>query len=149
MLYFVGGALSYIEADLGATVNGSWLPVSNTLAITGRVLNLQERLDIVLTHDSRCSLCRLSPGPLRTTNDYTHRFRSDNGWCGSNRKCSRLRPGRYWYGIKRCRSCRLRVDKSRGYQRHCKLARLPSLPFGEANNRRFLWPNVALPSRYW
>lgn len=33
-LYFVGGALSYIEADLGATANGVWLPVSNTLAIT-------------------------------------------------------------------------------------------------------------------
>ncbi|KAH7142914.1 major facilitator superfamily domain-containing protein [Dactylonectria estremocensis] len=33
-LYFVGGSLSYIEADLGATANGVWLPVSNTLAIT-------------------------------------------------------------------------------------------------------------------
>src|ERR1700742_4817483 len=34
MLYFVGGCLSFIEADLGATKVGSWLPVSNTLAIT-------------------------------------------------------------------------------------------------------------------
>jgi hypothetical protein len=34
MLYFVGGSLSYIQEDLGATTNGSWLPVSNTLAIT-------------------------------------------------------------------------------------------------------------------
>lgn len=34
MLYFVGGSLSYIVEDLGATTNGSWLPVANTLAIT-------------------------------------------------------------------------------------------------------------------
>ncbi|KAK6393115.1 hypothetical protein LTR65_002806 [Meristemomyces frigidus] len=34
MLYFVGGCLSYMTADLGATTNSSWLPVSNTLAIT-------------------------------------------------------------------------------------------------------------------
>ncbi|KIW77617.1 hypothetical protein Z517_10063 [Fonsecaea pedrosoi CBS 271.37] len=34
MLYFVGGCLSFIEADLGAEKVGSWLPVSNTLAIT-------------------------------------------------------------------------------------------------------------------
>lgn len=34
MLYFVGGCLSYIQAELGAEKNGSWLPVSNTLAIT-------------------------------------------------------------------------------------------------------------------
>lgn len=34
MLYFVGGSLGYIAADLGATNNSSWLPVSNTLAIT-------------------------------------------------------------------------------------------------------------------
>jgi MFS family permease len=34
MLYFVGGSLSYIEKDLGAADIGSWLPVSNTLAIT-------------------------------------------------------------------------------------------------------------------
>jgi MFS family permease len=34
MLYFVGGCLSFIEADLGAQKVGSWLPVSNTLAIT-------------------------------------------------------------------------------------------------------------------
>lgn len=32
ILYFVGGALSYIQEDLGATAHGSWLPVSNTLA---------------------------------------------------------------------------------------------------------------------
>ncbi|OOQ88867.1 putative major facilitator superfamily transporter [Penicillium brasilianum] len=35
MLYFVGGALTYIEKDLNATENGAWLPVSNTLAIAG------------------------------------------------------------------------------------------------------------------
>ncbi|KAI1628072.1 major facilitator superfamily domain-containing protein [Exophiala viscosa] len=34
MLYFVGGCLSFMEADLGAAKVGSWLPVSNTLAIT-------------------------------------------------------------------------------------------------------------------
>jgi len=34
LLYFVGGCLSYIEADLNATSKASWLPVSNTLAIT-------------------------------------------------------------------------------------------------------------------
>ncbi|OQU94613.1 hypothetical protein CLAIMM_00947 [Cladophialophora immunda] len=34
MLYFVGGCLSFMEADLGAEKVGSWLPVSNTLAIT-------------------------------------------------------------------------------------------------------------------
>ncbi|KIW98275.1 uncharacterized protein Z519_01859 [Cladophialophora bantiana CBS 173.52] len=34
MLYFVGGCLSFIEADMGAQKVGSWLPVSNTLAIT-------------------------------------------------------------------------------------------------------------------
>ncbi|KAJ8107802.1 hypothetical protein OPT61_g8614 [Boeremia exigua] len=34
ILYFVGGALGYIQEDLNATTNGSWLPVSNTLAIT-------------------------------------------------------------------------------------------------------------------
>jgi MFS family permease len=34
MLYFVGGCLSYIQNELGAERNGSWLPVSNTLAIT-------------------------------------------------------------------------------------------------------------------
>lgn len=34
MLYFVGGCLSFMEADLGAEKTGSWLPVSNTLAIT-------------------------------------------------------------------------------------------------------------------
>lgn len=35
MLYFVGGCLSYIETEIpGASVKGSWLPVSNTLAIT-------------------------------------------------------------------------------------------------------------------
>lgn len=34
MLYFVGGCLSIMEADLGAEKVGSWLPVSNTLAIT-------------------------------------------------------------------------------------------------------------------
>lgn len=32
ILYFVGGALGYIQEDLNATTNGSWLPVSNTLA---------------------------------------------------------------------------------------------------------------------
>lgn len=32
ILYFVGGALAYIQEDLGATTHGSWLPVSNTLA---------------------------------------------------------------------------------------------------------------------
>lgn len=34
MLYFVGGCLGYIQAEFGATANSSWLPVSNTLAIT-------------------------------------------------------------------------------------------------------------------
>jgi hypothetical protein len=34
MLYFVGGSLSYIQEDLWATINGSWSPVANTLAIT-------------------------------------------------------------------------------------------------------------------
>jgi len=34
MLYFVGGCLSYIAADLNMATNSSWLPVSNTLAIT-------------------------------------------------------------------------------------------------------------------
>ncbi|KAL1908635.1 hypothetical protein Sste5344_005459 [Sporothrix stenoceras] len=33
MLYFTGAALSYIEEDLGAANTGTWLPVSNTLAI--------------------------------------------------------------------------------------------------------------------
>ncbi|KIW13033.1 hypothetical protein PV08_08220 [Exophiala spinifera] len=33
-LYFVGGCLSFMEADLDAQKVGSWLPVSNTLAIT-------------------------------------------------------------------------------------------------------------------
>ncbi|CAK7200330.1 hypothetical protein SEUCBS139899_003021 [Sporothrix eucalyptigena] len=33
MLYFTGAALSYIEKDLGAANTGTWLPVSNTLAI--------------------------------------------------------------------------------------------------------------------
>lgn len=32
ILYFVGGALGYIQEDLNATTKGSWLPVSNTLA---------------------------------------------------------------------------------------------------------------------
>ncbi|KAJ5368794.1 major facilitator superfamily domain-containing protein [Penicillium cataractarum] len=35
MLYFVGGALSYVEEDLNAADNRAWLPVSNTLAIAG------------------------------------------------------------------------------------------------------------------
>lgn len=34
MLYFVGGCLGYIQAEFGAAANSSWLPVSNTLAIT-------------------------------------------------------------------------------------------------------------------
>jgi MFS family permease len=34
MPYFVGGCRSYIQADLEAAANVSWLPVSNTLAIT-------------------------------------------------------------------------------------------------------------------
>lgn len=34
MLYFVGGCLSYMEVELNATSRASWLPVSNTLAIT-------------------------------------------------------------------------------------------------------------------
>lgn len=34
MLYFVGGCLGYIQAEFGAAGNSSWLPVSNTLAIT-------------------------------------------------------------------------------------------------------------------
>ncbi|KAI1612526.1 putative major facilitator superfamily transporter [Exophiala viscosa] len=34
MLYFVGGSLSFMEAELHATAHASWLPVSNTLAIT-------------------------------------------------------------------------------------------------------------------
>jgi MFS family permease len=32
-LYFVGGSLSFIQKDLGATSQISWLPVANTLAI--------------------------------------------------------------------------------------------------------------------
>lgn len=34
MLYFVGACLSFMEADFGAEKVASWLPVSNTLAIT-------------------------------------------------------------------------------------------------------------------
>lgn len=34
MLYFVGGSLGYISADLNIATKASWLPVSNTLAIT-------------------------------------------------------------------------------------------------------------------
>ena len=34
MLYFVGGSLGYIEADLGTAGRSSWLPVANTLTIT-------------------------------------------------------------------------------------------------------------------
>ncbi|KIW09922.1 hypothetical protein PV08_11698 [Exophiala spinifera] len=34
MLYFVGGCLAFIQTDLHAEKNGSWLPVANTLAIT-------------------------------------------------------------------------------------------------------------------
>jgi len=34
MLYFVGGSLSFMAADLGNAGKSSWLPVSNTLAIT-------------------------------------------------------------------------------------------------------------------
>lgn len=34
MLYFVGGSLGYISAELGIATRSSWLPVANTLAIT-------------------------------------------------------------------------------------------------------------------
>jgi len=34
MLYFAGGTLSFIQTELGLVTNASWLPVSNTLAIT-------------------------------------------------------------------------------------------------------------------
>lgn len=34
MLYFVGGCLTFMEADLGAENVGSWLPVANTLALS-------------------------------------------------------------------------------------------------------------------
>lgn len=37
LLYFLGSGLSYITADLNAVSVGSWLPVSNTLAITAVV----------------------------------------------------------------------------------------------------------------
>lgn len=33
VLCFIGGCLSYVEKDLNATSTGSWLTVSNTLAI--------------------------------------------------------------------------------------------------------------------
>jgi MFS family permease len=33
LLYFVGGSLTFIVADLGTTVGAGWLPTANTLAI--------------------------------------------------------------------------------------------------------------------
>lgn len=87
MLYFVGGSLSYIVEDLGATTNGSWLPVANTLAITAVAPFVGKFvLPKVLLGHHLLGFHRISPRSRWPTSNHSGRIHHYHGrrlsdWC--------------------------------------------------------------------
>lgn len=93
MLYFVGGSLSYIVEDLGATTNGSWLPVANTLAITAVAPFVGKLYPKKIIRASITS-SRISPGSGRTSNHHFDRVYRYHGGCIAHWRSSQLRHGK-------------------------------------------------------